>query len=392
MLSPTTTPLPPQQNENLSATNTVTPLSLTITPPPPLQKGNLSCDVINDKLYFKFELPFTFKRNPSNKFSLFQCGNFNKEKKLPPTKYINNYGRAISALVGAYDSIVLLRPLCVQIERDGKRTMQMEDFNVKSTQQPVGRAWNIFDQFDCFDRQQEQGSRPGGKSQQSSVRHLGVETNCTNMTVVWVNDKFDEFWFIRKQRVLIVERMAIKATAKTKASTVNINKPNKKQQQQQQRQQQRRKKQQKQQKLKKKIMKKHQQQQQQQQHRRHYYHEQEINFEGTTNTENHRYELGDLKPNTEYRVCVVTEYGKPNGSRRKCSTVYNFCWHRSGLEKEFRPFSSTKQGDQSFWIKITTIISGVTICAFVSVFLLVVGRRRLCGCYSKGKVFSLYIE
>lgn len=362
-----------------TTTTTTTTPSLS-TPPTPLQKGNLSCEVINDKLYFKFELPFAFQRNILSNFSLFHCENFMGNTQFPPTNYINNGGaeKTISALVGEYDSNVLLRPLCLKIQQDGKRTMQMQDFKVKSTQRPIGRAWNIFDQFDCFDRRAQRG---GGEEQHNSVRHLGVEAECTNMTVTWVNDKFDEFWFVRTQRVSIAEIFVLKTTVKTnKALAVNRTKSHKKYQRQ------------------------HSQQhpQQQQYPQTPYYHESEINSEATTNNNNHRYEKRDLKPNTEYRVCIITEYGAPNGSKRKCSTVYNFCWRRnSNHEKRFEQLSSTESdvhataavkldNDQSLWIKITAILSSVSITGFIGVFLLVIGvRRGLCGYHSRDNGGSL---
>ena len=301
-------------------------------PQPPPPQGNLSCAVINDKLYFRFELPVTLGKYSIAKnynFFLFQCRN--KESQLPPTNYIHNEGgRTINALVGAYDSSVLLYPLCVQIEERaaGKLVMQMRNFKVKSTQRLVGRAWNIFDQFHCFK------GRGWIDDKQSSVRYMSVTEDCTNLTVTWLNDKFDEYWFIRKQRISITEVTVIKTNDVTKIASRAA--PYKQQQQQQQ---------------------------------QHYHHEEDVNFMG----DEKRYVKRDLKPNTEYRVCVITDYGPMNGSKRKCTMVYNFCRRKPESNGE----NNKKPG--GVWIKMTAILSGVTVGAFLGVCLLVVGvQRKVC--------------
>ena len=77
----------------------------------------------------------------------------------------------------------------------------MSDFKIKSTQHPVGAAWNIFNQFKCFDR----ANNNNNNNNQRGVRYIAVTGSCTNISVEWENHKFDHYWFVRRQLITNTE-------------------------------------------------------------------------------------------------------------------------------------------------------------------------------------------
>lgn len=119
-----------------------TPLSKRLTT---TNKGNLSCRVINDKLFLRFELPYPSQpthilsagrersqQKMNHTFNLYSCSTAMTLSKTtpPPTQFMYSEDEkagkggkiTINTLVGSYDSVFLLQPLCVRIEtNDGPK-------------------------------------------------------------------------------------------------------------------------------------------------------------------------------------------------------------------------------------------------------------------------------
>ena len=217
---------------------------------------------------------------------------------FPTSQYlIEEGGRAVNIQVGRYDSErLMVGEICMEMKAEGTSyTMQ----NFTSRGQRLGRGWNIFDQYNCFEESLH------------SVRYLSVSTSCRNLTLTWLNRKFDEYWFIRGQSVSIIEASALNRTIAYQVVKLR--------------------------------------------------------------TEN-SYEYRGLAPNTEYRVCVITDYGV-HGKKAKCRNAFTRC-------KEFGDkMVNEKTPVLKIWLKPTLIISGlivgILICFFLAFYFINKQRMRI---------------